>query len=341
MTWSPSFDGRFAVVLAVGLAGLLFLAFRLASAPSARSTTLLALRAAALGVLVLILLNPMRVQQVKLAGPAPTAVFLLDESRSMSLETPITRAQAVRPPDRPLRCSAAVRPTAARPGISFWPRPDRRRRVGKGPASFSRRNAAGPGPGRATVAFWRHLAVWRVRLFRRPVDGTRVAGNDRAGLPSPGRADPCRARGRRTDRRRRGFARYRRPARCPARDARAGSGHASQPRLRWRAHRDLHPRGRRPQGRSAGDPSHHSRRRRASPGAGRRGRPGQGRLDGPGQSAAARGHRRQQSRAVSDHAAHGQASRDLHGGERAPGISVHPRSAGGRPQHQVRLPVCG
>ncbi len=95
MTWSPPFDGPFAFVLAVVVAALLLLAFRVGAAPSARSKWLLALRAAALAVLVLILLNPVRVQKVKRAGPAPTAVFLLDESRSMSLETPIDRAQAV------------------------------------------------------------------------------------------------------------------------------------------------------------------------------------------------------------------------------------------------------
>ncbi len=56
---------------------------------------LLALRAAALSVIFLILFNPIRFQTEKRAGPEPTAVFLLDQSRSMSLETPISRSQAV------------------------------------------------------------------------------------------------------------------------------------------------------------------------------------------------------------------------------------------------------
>jgi len=53
------------------------------------------LRASALGLLVLILLNPTRVQRTRHTGPEPVALFLLDESRSMSLETPVSRAQAV------------------------------------------------------------------------------------------------------------------------------------------------------------------------------------------------------------------------------------------------------
>jgi hypothetical protein len=94
MTWSHSLDGRFAL-LTVVLVILLVLAFRFASAQLARSKGLLALRAAALGVLILILLDPIRVREEKRPGPAPTAVFLLDESRSMSLESPISRSQAV------------------------------------------------------------------------------------------------------------------------------------------------------------------------------------------------------------------------------------------------------
>jgi len=115
--WSHPHDGRFYLALAVGLAGLVFLAFRFASAPSARSKTLLALRAAALGVLFLILLNPVRVEQVKRAGPAPMAVFLFDESRSMSLEAPVSRAQAV---DRLIARSDALLPSNRRPRVQKY-----------------------------------------------------------------------------------------------------------------------------------------------------------------------------------------------------------------------------
>jgi uncharacterized membrane protein len=95
MTWSPPFDGQSSLVLAAALAALVFVAFRSAPASGARSGVLLALRAAAVSVLVLILLNPLGVREEKRAGPPPTAVFLLDESRSMSLEAPTSRAQAV------------------------------------------------------------------------------------------------------------------------------------------------------------------------------------------------------------------------------------------------------
>jgi len=94
MVWSHPHSTLFFILLALGLLGLLILAFRLAGAPNARSKALVALRAVALGTLVLILLNPTRVQETRQTGPQPGAVFLLDRSRSMSLEAPRTRAKA-------------------------------------------------------------------------------------------------------------------------------------------------------------------------------------------------------------------------------------------------------
>jgi len=114
MVWSQPHDGRFYLVLVVGLAGSLLLASRLASAPSARGKALLALRASALGVLVLILLNPTRVKQTRHTGPEPAAIFLLDESRSMSLEAPASRARMV---DRLIRGAEALVPAGRRPAI--------------------------------------------------------------------------------------------------------------------------------------------------------------------------------------------------------------------------------
>ncbi|MFI5454517.1 MAG: glutamine amidotransferase [Isosphaerales bacterium] len=114
MVWSHPYDGWFYLVLAVGLVGLLVLAFRFARAPSARSKALLSLRAGALGVLVSILLNPMRVKQTRHMGPEPEAVFLLDLSRSMSLETPASRAQAV---DRLIRGAEGLVQAGRRPAI--------------------------------------------------------------------------------------------------------------------------------------------------------------------------------------------------------------------------------
>jgi uncharacterized membrane protein len=95
MSWSHPHDGRFYLVIAVGLAGLLLLAVWLAPARGARGKGLLALRASALGLLVVILLNPTRVRRTSQSGPVPMALFLIDESRSMSLETPVSRIQAV------------------------------------------------------------------------------------------------------------------------------------------------------------------------------------------------------------------------------------------------------
>ncbi len=94
MVWSNPHNGLFFILLTIGLLGALGLAFRLASAPNARSVVLVVLRAAAIGTLVLILLNPTRVQETRQTGPQPAAVFLLDESRSMGLEAPSSRAQA-------------------------------------------------------------------------------------------------------------------------------------------------------------------------------------------------------------------------------------------------------
>ncbi len=259
MSWSPAIDSRFAFVLAAVLVGLLFLAFRFASAPSARSKALLALRAAALGVLVLILLNPVRVQQVKRTGPAPTAVFLLDESRSMSLETPISRAQTV---DHLISRSDALLPSDRRPRVQKY--------------GFGRDLTAVSESEKVLhpVADETRLVQALEQLPSRFGDtlpfGVFVFSDGRstesdspettgAGIPSPGRADPRHAGGRRTSRGRRGRARHRCPSRSSAGHARAGSDHPAQPGLRRSAHRDLHPHGRRPQGRSVGDPSYHPR----------------------------------------------------------------------------------
>jgi len=117
MVWSHPHDGPFYLVLAVGLAGLLVLAFRFAASKSARSHALLALRAAALGVLVLILLNPTRVEHIQHTGPPPLALFLIDESRSMSLESPISRSQAAR---QMIRRAEGLVPALGRPAIQKY-----------------------------------------------------------------------------------------------------------------------------------------------------------------------------------------------------------------------------
>jgi uncharacterized membrane protein len=114
MVWSHPHDARLYLILAVALLGFLALAFRLAQAPGARSKVLLVLRALAMGVLVLILLNPVQVSETRYRGPEPAAVFLLDQSRSMSLENPVSRAQAV---ERLINIAEAAIPRDRRPAI--------------------------------------------------------------------------------------------------------------------------------------------------------------------------------------------------------------------------------
>ena len=70
MTWSPLLDIRFYVVLALALAGLLALAHRLARGPSARGLGLILLRGLTLSILVLILLNPIRIERETASGTA-------------------------------------------------------------------------------------------------------------------------------------------------------------------------------------------------------------------------------------------------------------------------------
>ena len=70
-----------------------------------------------LGVLVLILLNPTREEHEKQQGPRPTALFLLDRSRSMSLESPTSRAQAA---DQIIRRAEGLVPADRRPEIENY-----------------------------------------------------------------------------------------------------------------------------------------------------------------------------------------------------------------------------
>jgi hypothetical protein len=117
MVWSYDHSGQFYLVLALGIVGLLLIEFRFGAARNARSRALLALRAAALGVLFLILLNPTREQRVQHPGPQPTAIFLLDDSRSMSLESPTSRAQAA---EEIIRRAEGLIPPVGRPVIQKY-----------------------------------------------------------------------------------------------------------------------------------------------------------------------------------------------------------------------------
>src|SRR4051812_32693349 len=96
MQWSPAYSTGSYLAIALALAALLLLAWRAASAASARSVVLLGLRAAALGVLLVILLDPVRVREARRPPQRPVAVILFDESRSMGLERPVNRLDHAR-----------------------------------------------------------------------------------------------------------------------------------------------------------------------------------------------------------------------------------------------------
>src|SRR4051794_22491018 len=95
MEWSRPHAVEFAAAVGLGLLGLLMLARRAARSPDARSPVLLALRASAMAVLVLILLDPIRTVETRIPGERPTAVYLVDGSRSMGLERPSSRLDRV------------------------------------------------------------------------------------------------------------------------------------------------------------------------------------------------------------------------------------------------------
>jgi hypothetical protein len=95
MEWSRPHAIEFAAAIGLGLLGLLMLARRVARSPDARSVVLLGLRGAALAILVVILLDPIRTIETRIPGEKPTAVYLIDGSRSMTLERPFTRLDQV------------------------------------------------------------------------------------------------------------------------------------------------------------------------------------------------------------------------------------------------------
>ena len=117
MIWSHPHERQFYLSLAAGLAVLLFLAFRWASRTIARSKALIALRSTAIALVVLILLNPARVEKVEHVGPLPSAIFLVDESRSMTLEAPFSRTEAV---EQMIRRGSALVPADRRPAIERY-----------------------------------------------------------------------------------------------------------------------------------------------------------------------------------------------------------------------------
>jgi uncharacterized membrane protein len=94
--WSPPYAGWIYLGLAPGLLALLLVAHFLARAPAARSWCLLLLRGGVLALLIVLLLNLTRVSEARLPARVPEVVYLVDGSRSMALDRPISRLNQVR-----------------------------------------------------------------------------------------------------------------------------------------------------------------------------------------------------------------------------------------------------
>ncbi len=94
--WAQDRPVELALLLCAVVLALLVLARSSASAPAARSWILLFLRASVLAGLVLILLGPSRVREIREPGRDPSVVYLIDASRSMALGAPESRLEHVR-----------------------------------------------------------------------------------------------------------------------------------------------------------------------------------------------------------------------------------------------------
>jgi uncharacterized membrane protein len=94
--WASPYGVSVYVALGLALAALLLLARRSARSPSARRWPLLLLRAAVLATLVFILLNLVTVTEARLPPRPPEIVYLIDCSRSMALDRPVSRLDLVK-----------------------------------------------------------------------------------------------------------------------------------------------------------------------------------------------------------------------------------------------------
>lgn len=92
------------LLLAVGCLGLIAAARALAISDRLRSWTLFVPRLLVLALLIWVLLDPVRRQEHRLPSQPPQVDYLIDASRSMGLETPLSRAtrvqQAIRETER-------------------------------------------------------------------------------------------------------------------------------------------------------------------------------------------------------------------------------------------------
>ena len=273
-------------------------------------------------------------------GRQPGATFLIDGSRSMGLEQPVSRIDSA---DRIME-QAELRlpsgsPAEGRP-LPLRPRAGRPLRI-RGDPARGRRDPPGVGPGAAPVTVRRRAADRRVRLLRRPLDRAGRPRGRGEGLQDARRADPRRPRGRPSRRGRRGRGRRDRPPRRPAGLARAGAGRGAEQGLRRPSRRGPGPLGRRRRKQAAGHPADHPGRGRAVARAGHRDGSGRRAAGGRGPPARPRGDRREQPRPVPGRPARPEDPRHLHGryGRRGPDerrVPLDPQCPDRGPEHRVR-----
>ena len=96
LDWSSPYPVWIYLALAVGCLALILLARHWAISQPLRRWALFLPRLVVLGLLLAILLNPVRRQEHRLPAQPPQVLYLLDSSRSMGLEEPSSRANRVR-----------------------------------------------------------------------------------------------------------------------------------------------------------------------------------------------------------------------------------------------------
>ena len=94
--WMPKYDVWVYLALAAACVGHFWLARRQARSPVARNGWFVVLRGAVLGILLLVLLNPSQVTETQLPPQPSDLVFLVDCSKSMALDRPVSRLERVK-----------------------------------------------------------------------------------------------------------------------------------------------------------------------------------------------------------------------------------------------------
>jgi uncharacterized membrane protein len=93
LQWLPPYHAAVYLGLLAGCAIMLWLARRWATSPMARNWLLILVRAAVLGLLIVLLLNPTEVKEIQSPPQSAEMVYLLDCSQSMGLDRPISRLE--------------------------------------------------------------------------------------------------------------------------------------------------------------------------------------------------------------------------------------------------------